>query len=118
MTHGVDVDLTRFLSQPRTPDAARANRAQGDNDQLREVTREFESLFIKQMLDSMYDTLNPEDGLFYGGQAENIFRDMLNMEYARDMAHSGSFGLADAMYDQLSSRQSAAAYEDMGHHLE
>lgn len=114
MTPGIDVDFSRFLSQPKTPTPDSADRARGDSDKLREVTREFESLFVKQMLDAMYNTLNPEENLFYGGQAENMFQDMLNMEYARDMSHSGVFGLADAMYDQLSRAQQSSAYEHMG----
>ena len=102
------VDFSRFMSQPATP---RADQAKGDDAQLRQVTREFESLFIKQMLDSMYATLSPEEGLFYGGQAENIFQDMVNMERARGMSMEGGFGIADAMYDQLAAKQRNTAYE-------
>ena len=45
-----------------------------DRAQLRVVAQEFESLFAKQMLDSMRDTLKPDDDLFYGGMAQDIFR--------------------------------------------
>ncbi|AFG37956.1 rod-binding protein [Spirochaeta africana] len=107
-TQTATVDFSRFLSQPKTP---RADQARGDDAALREVTREFEALFVKQMLDAMYNTLNTEEGLFYGGESEKIFRDMLNMEYAREMSHNGSFGLSDMMYDQLQQRSSA--YEAM-----
>ncbi len=102
------VDFTRFLSQPRTP---RVDQAGVGDAALRQVTREFEALFIKQMLDAMNNTLKPEDGLFYGGQAEKVFQDMLTMERARDLSFDGAFGIADAMYDQLSRNRSAAAYE-------
>lgn len=115
--NGIDVDFTRFLSQPKVPSVTEG-AAGIENDKLREVTREFEALFVKQMLDSMYNTLSPEDGLFYGGQSENIFRDMLNMEYAREMSFSGTFGLADSMYDQLSRNQQASAYNEMSTSLE
>ncbi|GAB6090339.1 rod-binding protein [Spirochaeta dissipatitropha] len=117
VTSGIDVDFTRFLSQPKVPSGAE-NASGMESDKLREVTREFEALFVKQMLDSMYSTLSPEDGLFYGGQSENIFRDMLNMEYAREMSFSGTFGLADSMYDQLSRNQQSAAYNEMSNSLE
>ncbi|MFW5800409.1 MAG: rod-binding protein [Spirochaeta sp.] len=109
-SNGVDVDFSRFLSQPKAP---RADQAAGDDTKLREVTREFESLFVKQMLDAMYSTLNPEENMFHGGEAEKVFRDMLNMEYAREMSFSGSFGLSDMMYDQLSQEKRNSAYNDM-----
>jgi flagellar protein FlgJ len=68
--------------------------------QLRAVAEEFESLFAKQMLDSMRDTLSPDNDLFYGGMAEDIFQDMLYEEYARMLSKTGSLGIADIIYDQ------------------
>jgi len=67
---------------------------------LRAVATEFESLFAKQMLDSMRATLNPDTDLFYGGMAEDIFQDMLYEEYARMMSKTGSLGVADIIYAQ------------------
>lgn len=78
-----------------------ASLPQNDPDgQLRAVATEFESLFIKQMLDSMRDTLSPDDDLFYGGMAQDIFQDMLYEEYARTMARTGSLGVADIIHSQ------------------
>ncbi len=71
-----------------------------DREQLRAVAQEFESLFAKQMLDSMRDTLSPDNDLFYGGMAQDIFQDMLYEEYARMLAKTGSLGIADIIYDQ------------------
>jgi len=68
--------------------------------QLKSVAMEFESLFAKQMLDSMRATLSPDDDLFYGGMAQDIFQDMLYEEYARMMAKTGSLGVADIIYKQ------------------
>jgi peptidoglycan hydrolase FlgJ len=68
--------------------------------QLKAVAIEFESLFTKQMLDSMRATLSPDDDLFYGGMAQDIFQDMLYEEYARMMAKTGSLGVADLIYSQ------------------
>jgi len=71
--------------------------------QLKAVAEEFESLFAKQMLDSMRATLSPDDDLFYGGMAQDIFQDMLYEEYARMMAKTGSLGVADIIYKQYES---------------
>lgn len=70
---------------------------------LRAAAQEFESLFAKQMLDSMRDTLNTEDDIFNGGMAQDIFEDMLYEEYGRIMARTGSLGIADLIVRQYES---------------
>ena len=69
---------------------------------LKEATEDFESIFIKLLLDAQDKTIDREDSMFYGGNGEDIFRGMLNEERAKGMAKSGEFGLAKLMYDQLS----------------
>ena len=61
------------------------------------------SLFIKQMLDVMRKTVKKE-GLLGGGMSEEIFTDMLYDEYAKKMAETAQFGLAQTIYDQVSSK--------------
>lgn len=100
-----------------------ASRAQlelprGDSrTQLRAVAQEFESLFAKQMLDSMRDTLNAEDDMFHGGMAQDIFDDMLYEEYGRMIAQSGGLGIADMIVQQYESTvgvaQAAAMYDSL-----
>ena len=80
---------------------ARLELPRGDGrQQLKAVAKEFESLFVKQMLDSMRATLNKEDNLLDGGMAENIFEDMLYEEYSRMIAATGSLGVAELIYSQ------------------
>jgi flagellar protein FlgJ len=64
---------------------------------------DFESLFIKQMLDVMRKSVKKE-GLLDGGMSEEIFTDMLYDEYAKKMAQTAQFGLAQTIYDQVSSK--------------
>ena len=68
---------------------------------LKEACRDFEALFIKQMLDTMRKTVN-KSGMLDGGMAEDIFEDMLYDDYAKSMADTGSFGIAKMMYRELS----------------
>lgn len=79
------------------------NTGQSDAD-LRDAALQFESLFVKQMLKASRATLNPEDNMMYGGQAEQIFTDMLDDEYADLMSRIENFGLAEMLYEQLSGR--------------
>ncbi len=64
---------------------------------------DFESLFVKQMLSAMRETV-PKDGLLDGGMGRDIFEDMLYDEYAKKMAQTASFGLADTIYLQIASK--------------
>lgn len=63
---------------------------------------DFESLFIKQMLDSMRKTVD-KSGLLEGGMSQEIFEDMLYDEYSKKMAQTANFGLAETIYRQVSS---------------
>ncbi|MFP4301672.1 MAG: rod-binding protein [Alkalispirochaetaceae bacterium] len=68
---------------------------------LREVAEEFESLFLKEMLDSMRNTLNEENRLVDTGMAGEYFEDMLYEEYSKIMAKRGTFGIAELIVDQF-----------------
>ena len=73
----------------------------GDANELREVCEEFESLFVKMMLDSMRATLS-DDTLIPKNSGEKLFEDKLYDEYAKSMSRTANLGIADMMYDQLS----------------
>jgi len=72
----------------------------GDRAELREVCEEFETLFVKMMLDSMRDTLN-DDTLIPKNSGEKLFEDRLYDEYAAKISRTAGLGIADMMYDQL-----------------
>jgi len=74
-----------------------ANAPQGDDGELRkirELSNDFESIFLEIVLKSMRDTV-PKDGLMSGGNAEDIYRSMLDSEYAKNMAQQRVTGIAD-----------------------
>lgn len=75
-----------------------------EDDRLKEVCKDFQSIFVKQMLDSMRKTVNKE-GLMSGGHAEEIFEDMLYDEYAEQISNTADLGLDDIMYQQLSQQK-------------
>lgn len=72
-----------------------------EGSDLREVAEQFESLFLKQMLDTMRNTLNEENRLVDTGMAGDIFEDMLYEEYSKIMAKRGSFGIAELIVNQF-----------------
>jgi flagellar protein FlgJ len=66
----------------------------------RKVGREFEALFTGMMLKSMRETIG-KDSLTGGGHGEEVYRSLLDQEYAMAMARSGSLGLAEQIEKQL-----------------
>jgi Rod binding domain-containing protein len=69
--------------------------------ELYKECQEFESIFVKMMLKEMRATVDTSDSLVSGGWAEKIYQDMLDDEYAKSMAKTANFGLADQLYRQL-----------------
>lgn len=78
--------------------------AAAENEKLRQATVDFESLFIKQMLNSMKKTVT-KSGLLDGGMGQEIFEDMLYDEYAKDMAKTANLGISEMMFQQLSTQR-------------
>ena len=73
-----------------------------EDTKLREAANEFESIFIQQMLKSMRKT-SFESDLLPKSEGEKIFRSMLDEQYAKLSAKSGSLGLGQMIYQQLKS---------------
>lgn len=67
---------------------------------LKESCRQMEGLLVKQMLTVMRKSI-AKSGFIDGGHAEEIFTDMLYDQYADKMSRSADFGLAKAIYSQL-----------------
>ncbi len=85
-----------------------------EDEQLMKAARQFEALFIQQMLQGMRETV-PESELIDGGMAEEIYEGMLDEAYAEKMAQSGGMGLADKIYEQFTSEYAGLSFEDRTH---
>ena len=69
-------------------------------DELREAAKQFEAVFMSQLLKQMRSTVHKEE-MFHGGAGEDIFTEMLDEEFAQKMSVRGT-GIADMLYRQLS----------------
>ena len=110
----IDSALLQYNNQPlRIPGGAKQVQGTGahlapggridKSSKLYEQCREFESLFVKMMLDEMKKTV-PKGEIMNGGYAEDIFGDMLQDEYSKSMTKQADFGLADSLYRQLAAQ--------------
>ena len=82
----------------------RADSGVGDQKRSREAIRktaqEFEALFVGMMLKSMRETAGP-DAISGGGRGEDIYRSLLDQEYATAISANGGIGIAKLMENEL-----------------
>ncbi|MBR9972821.1 rod-binding protein [Magnetospirillum sulfuroxidans] len=75
-------------------------------EQAKAVGKQFESMFMSQMLQHMFEGIKSEEGPFGGGHAEAMFRPMLLDEYAKMVSNRpGGIGLADQVTRSLLKNQ-------------
>jgi len=67
---------------------------------IKKTSQDFEALFIGMMLKSMRSTVG-KDSLTGGGHGEEVYRSMLDQEYAQEAARSGTLRLGSGLEEQL-----------------
>lgn len=66
----------------------------------REVARDFEAVFLAEMLKPIFESVEVSE-TFGGGGAEEMWRSLQVAEYGKSMARKGGIGLADAVMRQI-----------------
>jgi peptidoglycan hydrolase FlgJ len=67
---------------------------------LFDASVEFESMFVKLMLNQMRKTVEKQN-MIHGGYAEDIFEDMLYDEYSKEISKNESLGIAEQIYTTM-----------------
>jgi peptidoglycan hydrolase FlgJ len=80
------------------------NKATDPKDQelrkVRKSCREFEAIYINELYKGMRKTI-PDSGLFEKNMADTMYKEMLDMEMAKQTAEGDGMGIGKAMYEQL-----------------
>lgn len=71
-----------------------------DTGKVKELAKQFESIFYDLVLKSMRSSVQ-KSGFIDGGNAEEIYRGMLDSEYSKMMSGQGTSGLAASVERQL-----------------
>lgn len=77
-----------------------ASPAGSDRARLGEAARQFEAIFLRQMLSAARNADLGGDELF-GGQGEETFREMRDARFAEIASNTGAIGLAASIEAQL-----------------
>ncbi len=67
---------------------------------LREVSKQFEGIFVNQMVSAMRKTV-VRQGFVKESHAERVYQSMLDQESASKITDSGELGLANLVYQHL-----------------
>ena len=70
------------------------------NANIDKAAQNFESMFVTQMLQPMFEGIGV-DPTFGGGHGEEIMRSFMLQEYGKIVAKSGGFGIAAAVKGEL-----------------
>ncbi len=87
-----------------------------DMARIDETAREFEAMFVTEMLRPMFEGVKVNE-MFGGGKGEEVFGSMLLDEYGKNMAAQGTLGIADLVKEQLIEMQSEASKENLARNM-
>lgn len=68
--------------------------------QAKQAAQNFEAQFLSQMVEHMFTGIE-SDGMFGGGQGEEMFRSMMYDEFGKILARNGGVGIAAAVQRDL-----------------
>lgn len=105
-------------SQQLNPALINATKAVPDINMQRidETARDFEAMFLSEMLKPMFDTVKV-DPMFGGGKGEEVFSAFLRDEYAKGFAKSGGIGIAELVKQQLIEMQGKARNPNLAQNM-
>ena len=75
-------------------------------DKITHAAKEFEAVFISQMMSHMFESVEV-DPMFGGGQGEEMFRSMMVEEYGKQLSAAGGIGIAEQVTAKLIDMQAA-----------
>ncbi len=88
-----------------------------DMDRIDETAREFEAMFMSEMMKPMFESV-PVNSQFGGGKGEEVFRSFLREEYGKNLAANGGLGIADLVKQQLIEMQSKSIKPDLAQNMQ
>lgn len=83
-----------------------SNKKIDDLRMIEESAKEFEALFVSEMLRPMFEGIG-SDPLFGGGQGEETWRSLMIDEYGKQIVKTGGIGISDSIKSKMIEMQAA-----------
>ena len=88
-------------------DTAKLAAGASNGTQIDEAAKQFESVFISEMLKPMFEEVNKADPMFGGGKGEEVFNGMMVDQYGKMLSERGGIGIAGRVKAELLRLQEA-----------
>jgi len=101
-----DISTAMFsLQGKKLENLTNSDKTKMKDDQLKNAAQDFESVLVTQFMEILNSTVEKSDD-FSGGRGEEMFKSMMNQEFAKNIASSPqtSFGFAKQIYEQMKDR--------------
>ena len=92
-------DQINFLATKFSKDQKSLSLKDKNNQDLKNVAEQFESIFVHQMLKQARQSRLAE-GVF-SSEAQDTFNNMLDVEYSQILSKKNNFGIAEALIKQF-----------------
>ena len=92
-------DHINFLATKVSQDQNSLSLKEKNNQDLKNVAEQFESIFVHQMLKQARQSRLAE-GVF-SSEAQDTFNNMLDLEYSQILSKKNNFGIAEALIKQF-----------------
>ena len=92
-------DHINFLATKVSQDQNSLSLIEKNNQDLKNVAEQFESIFVHQMLKQARQSRLAE-GVF-SSEAQDTFNNMLDVEYSQILSKKNNFGIAEALIKQF-----------------
>ena len=104
MDFQIQADMAMSQSQklPSIKNMGAANEAA-----MRKTAKEFEAMYISQMMRPMFENIEAEEP-FGGGQSEKMWKSLQIDEYGKAISNAGGVGMADAVMREMIMLQEAS----------
>lgn len=94
-------NMAQSIERPYSQDAPSLNsKTKREDSELKSACRQFEAFFLQDLLKTMRESI-PKTRLLDGGRGEDVYRSLLDHEWAKKMASAGGIGLARILYERL-----------------
>ena len=93
------VDQINFLATKVSQDQKSLFLKDKNNQDLKNVAEQFESIFVHQMLKQARQS-KLADGIF-NSEAQDTFNNMIDIEYSQILSKKNNFGIAEALINQF-----------------
>ena len=87
-------------TQANAAGAAKNAKEAREIAKVEQAAREFEAVFISEMMKPMFEGISTE-APFGGGKGEEVFRGLLLNEYGKILAQQNSFGITDQVKAEM-----------------